>query len=238
MIVLEHDDPTGKALNPHKKTGYLGRGLLWYWGVNETVDAMVTRRNSHTGKLQMLRVIRGDNGMPATPGGFKNKGESAKKAAARELQEETGVEVDFTGAIKVYKGYADDTRNTDHAWIETTALWKHLPWEIAEKMVPVAGDDARSAEWVDIEEFHPGDWHASNGEMIGRLLALWRSMPTMESSRIKQFLLADVVSLLHMPRVLLERGITAFASYLVKNFHAFMLVPHYLADSAMLSRFA
>ncbi|EAW50115.1 hCG2036954 [Homo sapiens] len=52
--------------------------------------------------------------------------------------------------FEVYKGYVDDSRNTDNCWIETEAvnyrdeIMDHLPLE--------AGDDAKKVKWVDIND--------------------------------------------------------------------------------------
>lgn len=54
---------------------------------------------------------------------------------------------------KVYKGYVDDPRNTDNAWIETTALNFHDETGATTSMITLdARDDATDATWIDIDE--------------------------------------------------------------------------------------
>jgi ADP-ribose pyrophosphatase YjhB (NUDIX family) len=51
----------------------------------------------------------------------------------------------------VYKGYVDDPRNTDNAWMETTML--HIHSKNIDKggnIVLGGGDDAGSADWMDL----------------------------------------------------------------------------------------
>ena len=55
----------------------------------------------------------------------------------------------FSEMNLVYRGYVDDPRNTDHAWIETSAFHIHLPQTLS---LPVrAGDDADGALWITVD---------------------------------------------------------------------------------------
>ena len=56
-----------------------------------------------------------------------DEGEDGSKTLKREFTEEAGtmnkanyLDYIFSDPIPVYKGYSDDARNTDNAWIETT----------------------------------------------------------------------------------------------------------------------
>lgn len=42
----------------------------------------------------------------------------------------------------VYRGYVDDPRNTDNAWMETTAFHFHCSDAVARRLPLRAGDDA------------------------------------------------------------------------------------------------
>lgn len=56
-------------------------------------------------------------------------------------------------SFKVYKGYVDDPRNTDNAWIETTALNFHDETGETTSIITLdARDDATDATWIDIDE--------------------------------------------------------------------------------------
>ena len=51
----------------------------------------------------------------------------------------------------VYKGYVDDPRSTDNAWIETTAYHFHCTPEIAKQIKLGGGDDAAKAMWLRVD---------------------------------------------------------------------------------------
>lgn len=57
----------------------------------------------------------------------------------------------FNGGIEIYSGYVDDPRNTDNAWIETTAYNFHDDTgDIVGTLKLQAGDDAVGVRWVDV----------------------------------------------------------------------------------------
>ena len=51
----------------------------------------------------------------------------------------------------VYRGYVDDQRSTDSAWIETTAYHFHCSDEIAKQLKLAHGDDADKAIWLRVD---------------------------------------------------------------------------------------
>lgn len=54
---------------------------------------------------------------------------------------------------KIYTGYVDDPRNTDNAWIETTAYNFHDDsGAILANIKFEAGDDAGSVKWLDVDQ--------------------------------------------------------------------------------------
>ena len=59
----------------------------------------------------------------------------------------------------VYRGYVDDPRNTDNAWLETTAVLFHCSAELGERMHLAAGDDAAKAEWLDVSDSDERERH-------------------------------------------------------------------------------
>ncbi|MEV6714836.1 NUDIX domain-containing protein [Lentzea sp. NPDC051208] len=130
----------GWPLNPTGRTGRTGRNL-GKWGENAAADPIVVA--GHGRNRQVLLIKRGDIGVWAIPGGMVDPGESAPAALVRELREETGVHLGDLTPTVIARRYVDDYRNTDHAWICTTAALFQLP-----DVVPATGaDDAVDAAW-------------------------------------------------------------------------------------------
>lgn len=164
-------DENGRPRNPKGRTGIEGRGLLGKWGPNFAADPIVTRINPGSGGMEMLAIQRKDNKNWAIPGGMVDSGEKVTATLKREFLEETGVDLDMGDARQIYKGYVDDPRNTDNAWIETVASHKHLSTEIARKVRPQAGDDAQDARWMPITKENLKNFYASHEELVKKALA-------------------------------------------------------------------
>lgn len=180
-----HEGPyrieNGKPLNPHGRTGLVGRGLLGRWGPNHAADPIVTRwkRDSagqhvyHTTSklpvLQFVSIKRIDCGEWAIPGGMVDPGERVSQALQREFSEEALnslqaspiekekiqkriTELFNSDGLQVYKGYVDDPRNTDNSWMETVAVNFHDESGNSVSELPLqAGDDAGQVSWIDID---------------------------------------------------------------------------------------
>jgi ADP-ribose pyrophosphatase len=170
----------GRPRNPAGRTGLVGRGLLGRWGPNHAADPILTRwkRDSKGNKvthpdsgkniLQFVAIKRKDCGEWAIPGGMVDPGEKISTTLKREFGEEAMNSLQKSRAEKqmlekqlhslfsqehfvVYKGYVDDPRNTDNAWIETEAVNYHdETGEIMDHLSLKAGDDAEEVKWVDI----------------------------------------------------------------------------------------
>ncbi|XP_021574503.1 ADP-ribose pyrophosphatase, mitochondrial isoform X2 [Carlito syrichta] len=166
--------------NPAGRTGLVGRGLLGRWGPNHAADPIITRwkRDSSGNKilhpvsgkhiLQFVAIKRKDCGEWAIPGGMVDPGEKISATLKREFGEEALNSLQKSGAEKreieeqlhklfsqehlvIYKGYVDDPRNTDNAWMETEAVNYHdETGEIMDNLTLEAGDDAGKVRWVDI----------------------------------------------------------------------------------------
>ncbi|XP_036618901.1 ADP-ribose pyrophosphatase, mitochondrial isoform X1 [Trichosurus vulpecula] len=172
----------GRPRNPAGRTGLIGRGLLGRWGPNHAADPIITRwkRDSsgnkvihpHSGKniLQFVAIKRKDCGEWAIPGGMVDPGEKISATLKREFGEEAMNSLQKSSAEKqemeeqlhklfsqehlvVYKGYVDDPRNTDNAWMETEAVNYHdETGETMDNLALEAGDDAGKVKWVDISD--------------------------------------------------------------------------------------
>lgn len=159
----------GIPRNPMGRTGIRGRGLLGRWGPNHAADPVVTRwRRDSLGNalingekriLQMVAIQRHDNQMWAIPGGMVDPGEKVSATLKREFMEEALDSFDnkrmidefFAEGIEIYKGYVDDFRNTDNAWMETVAYSFHDgTGKQVGKLKLSAGDDAANVKWMDV----------------------------------------------------------------------------------------
>jgi len=166
----------GRPLNIRGRTGLAGRGVLGKWGPNHAADPIVTRwmrkdgdidTDSNTGKqvLEFVSIQRKDTGDWAIPGGMVDPGENVSVTVKREFMEEaldsTGtasgnvealtamVDKFFQGGDEVYRGYVDDPRNTDNAWMETVAFNFHDDTGEEVGQLPLhAGDDAGAIQWM------------------------------------------------------------------------------------------
>ena len=157
-------------LNPRGRTGMSERGYLGKWGVNHAADPIVTRFHPESGQLQVVAIVRRDTGALALPGGMVDAGERITQTLRREFMEEalnlggshareqtdSLLAVLFADGhgVLVYSGYVDDPRNTDHAWIETSAYHFHAEGDLAHLQL-AAGDDAAHAYWQNVSETDP-----------------------------------------------------------------------------------
>lgn len=187
-----------RPLNPEGRTGLRGRGVLGRWGPNHAADPIVTRwqrdeageivHSPETGRgiLEFVSIERKDGGGWAIPGGMVDAGECVSATLMREFMEEAmdstnlGLNQDqnikivkefFSSGDTVYKGYVDDPRNTDNAWMETVAVNFHDPTgESVGKMDLRAGDDARNLKWQEVD--NTLDLYASHKDFIHKTAEL------------------------------------------------------------------
>ncbi|XP_027203626.2 LOW QUALITY PROTEIN: ADP-ribose pyrophosphatase, mitochondrial [Dermatophagoides pteronyssinus] len=173
-------DKDGFPLNPTGRTGVMMRGLLGRWGPNHAADPIVTRwkrddsnkiiKHKVSGKpiMQFVAIQRKDVLEWAIPGGMVDPGETVPETLKREFFEESlnsmelsSSELDkmndrlkkfFTHGQTIFKGYVNDPRNTDNAWIETVAVNFHDDQgDMLNSLSLKAGDDARNVRWMDID---------------------------------------------------------------------------------------
>jgi 8-oxo-dGTP diphosphatase len=124
-----------------------------------TVDAVVFSLSG--GKTQVLLVNRGHEpfkGKWAVPGGFVDMDEELEDAAARELQEETGL----TG-MKLEQMHTFGRRGRDPRGRQISIAFTGVATTGQDEIRP--GDDAAKAKWFDIEHL-PGDLAFDHDEII------------------------------------------------------------------------
>lgn len=186
-------DDQGHPRNPYTRTGLKGRGLLGKWGANFAADPIISRINPDTGAFEIVVIERSDTQEWAIPGGMVDEGEDVSQTVEREFMEEAGASVDMSGAELVYQGYVDDPRNTDNAWMETTAKHLHLDGELASQLSLQAGDDAKSVQWLSVSSEALDNLYASHGPMIRKAIELFLARPNLEISDETRTKLSDAL---------------------------------------------
>nr|XP_044999408.1 ADP-ribose pyrophosphatase, mitochondrial isoform X2 [Jaculus jaculus] len=123
----------GRPRNPAGRTGLVGRGLLGRWGPNHAADPIITRWKRDSSGNKITHPVSGKCILQFVAIKRKDCGEWAIPG--------------------IYKGYVDDPRNTDNAWMETEAVNYHdETGEIMDNINLEAGDDAGKVKWVDISD--------------------------------------------------------------------------------------
>jgi len=99
---------------------------------------------------RFLLIQRGKpprRGAWSLPGGAQELGETVRETAAREIKEETGVDIEVKGLIDVFDTISRDDEGRirlQYTLIDFTAEWRGGE--------PVAGDDAMGVRWVGLDE--------------------------------------------------------------------------------------
>ena len=168
-------DDRGVPLNPLGRTGMRGRGALGRWGPNPFVHSVLARRDAEGGGYRMLAVRRRDNERWAIPElrvadvaallADGAAGDDAWAAWVRDLQRLAYAHADGTASqaaaaemlaaaagasTLLCGGYADDPRNTDNAWVETS-VWLHR-CRAGSALEPKAAGAAVGAAWVTMRD--------------------------------------------------------------------------------------
>ncbi|XP_039250889.2 transient receptor potential cation channel subfamily M member-like 2 isoform X1 [Styela clava] len=170
----------GIPKNPKGRTGICGRGLLGRYGPNHAADPVVTRWKRNYQKeiikiddkpvLEFVAVKRADTGEWAIPGGMVDPGEKVSVTLRREFSEEAlniegthdPLEIERirenvlnlfkSGGLELFKGYCDDHRNTDNAWIETVACNFHDEEGTAFNSIKLnPGEEANKVSWKQVD---------------------------------------------------------------------------------------
>jgi ADP-ribose pyrophosphatase len=171
------------ALNPWKRTGYKGNGLLGKRGPNHAADPIVVRLNPNNMQLEFVAIKRSDTGQWAIPGGMVDQGEVVTTTLKREFKEEAGstntsdvLKEVFSKPITVYRGYSDDHRNTDNAWIETTCVLFFPDSNCCNLTLKEDGEESLSAKWKSFADLDKTDMFASHKNMLRRAMLIAQNM--------------------------------------------------------------
>jgi ADP-ribose pyrophosphatase len=130
-------------------------------------DQEVARGPDGRPLLEFVAILRRDGGGWALPGGKVEPGDSVSATLRKEFGEEAlnalgvgkqraaeiGAQIDAlfaSGGVELFRGYVDDPRNTDNAWMETTAVHFHDDGHAFDALALHAGDDAAAVRWTTI----------------------------------------------------------------------------------------
>jgi ADP-ribose pyrophosphatase len=163
-------DGEGRSLNPGGRTGLAGRGRLGHWGANRAVDAVISRRNPEDGRLELLVGRRDDTGEPALPGCMWLAAEQEAAALARCLQLKAGIALPVAAGLRVYAGPVEDYRNTDHAWMESSAWSWHLTGKRARGLCFRGGGGLTELGWRRLGPELVRSLFAGHAELVRRAL--------------------------------------------------------------------
>ena len=72
----------------------------------------------------------------------------------------------FKDAKELFKGFSDDPRNTDNAWMETAVMHFHCSSELGSMLPLTAGDDADQVQWLTIENLDSLQLYASHTKIV------------------------------------------------------------------------
>ncbi|KAJ8035331.1 Transient receptor potential cation channel subfamily M member 2 [Holothuria leucospilota] len=173
-------DENGLPRNPRGRTGLVGRGALRRFGPNHRTDCIITRwKKTFRGDikekngrkvLEFLALKKSTTDMTwSLPSNVLSVGDDLSEKVTEDLL----FELDFTDIEKetirkevdkflcnhqyteVHKGYVDDARNTDNAWVEVEArsyheadkfLFADLDQELEERLYKVP-----RLKWMELE---------------------------------------------------------------------------------------
>ena len=112
-----------------------------------TTDCVVFGFDGH--EMKILLIERGNEpykGYWAIPGGFLNMDENATQGALRELEEETGLKLNY---IKEFGTFSDVNRDPRERVVSIGF------YALAKKADVKGGDDAAKAQWFPLNELPP-----------------------------------------------------------------------------------
>ena len=105
----------------------------------------------------------------SAPAGFERQGSFRAEGSFRgqPVSDEAHLATSMFEWRGIYRGYVDDERNTDNAWVETTAMLFAIDRELSQTMCSVIGEPVQSKgsyEWVELCRL--GDETAENQDSL------------------------------------------------------------------------
>eukprot|EP00730_Choanoeca_flexa_P006755 TRINITY_DN12219_c1_g3_i12.p1 TRINITY_DN12219_c1_g3~~TRINITY_DN12219_c1_g3_i12.p1 ORF type:complete len:1414 (+),score=379.52 TRINITY_DN12219_c1_g3_i12:272-4513(+) len=167
----------GVPRNPRGRTGIAGRGLFTRWGPNHATHPLVVRwaftpegdavYRSGRRVAEFVAVMREDSGKLSLPEDVLEANELAPASLRSTLTAAVwaaglpaderkaalkGLEDMLTNGDKIYRGYVDDDRNTDNAWLETVVTLFTDPTGDVLENLPLSDQDPYEPHWQLLSE--------------------------------------------------------------------------------------
>ncbi len=136
---LETKDISGRLRTKCPSCGFI------HWRAHGVGAAVVIRDDVR--RILLVKRAEGASraGLWSVPAGFVDYGEEIRAAAARELQEETGLIAEIGDVVHVASNFHDPDKLTIGVWFEGTVTGGTLQ----------AADDAEEAEFFALDELPP-----------------------------------------------------------------------------------
>lgn len=219
--------------NPMGRTGLSGRGTLGHWGANPAVDALLIRQSPADPRVpEIFLVWRRADKVLALPGGMQ-EGDELTNALKKEVMEEVGADIARLVPAKpksvVYRGYVDDPRNTDNAWMETTAFCVFFSQEEAGRMPTRLNPtdthevDASKGGWFPLDPFlgkggaadgKRPPLYASHAQILKRLKKLPSFRNWLRTTRVKTTYRVDIRKWGSLLQAIKKRRLTSEVPFL------------------------
>jgi 8-oxo-dGTP pyrophosphatase MutT (NUDIX family)/DNA-binding CsgD family transcriptional regulator/predicted ABC-type ATPase len=149
--------------------------------MQEVADSVFLRKNRETGQMEIMMVQRGDGphigeetGAWVLPGGFRDADEDRTNTAIRELLEETGIDVSAIDVERRNMGNIQ-ANDWDIRWsggVSVDGQKFRVPDDYEEAIDFAAGDDAKKAEWIPVEEIANGNIPVGFGHLAWIRIAM------------------------------------------------------------------
>ena len=129
-------------INPYGPTGIGGRGLLEKWGPNHISEPIIITYDYSRNIKQLLVIEKKDTpGVYTLPCGMQDSCEYFSNTVTQQLKDKTNDILDIKNVTFIYSGYVNDSRNTDHAWVETSVYLFYLNDIQRKKLLKTINED-------------------------------------------------------------------------------------------------